>query len=240
MSVVKPLSFLLIFSLALTAPLCQANETQSDMSTPNTLNVQPNIIPAPQKWIGGTGHFDIRPALLTTPHKQLSQLRPLIDMFRRDLLTAGATKTEMPTVSHSERQNKNDNPVISFAITPANGKPTPGQYTLTIKPDSITATAPTATGLFYASQSLLQLAMQSPQLPCGTITDYPDYRIRALMLDVGRKFFPYETLKDYIRTMGLMKLNELHLHISDNSFGKELYPGSLRHHHSCRHCSSPI
>lgn len=197
---------LAVFSICLAAATTLAEESAA-----------PNLIPAPQEWVAASGTFDITAASLTCPGEQLGVLKPILDQFNQDLVSAGVMKIKLPT----ERKTA----PIAFAIQPVKGEFNPEQYTLTIKPDRIVATAPTTTGLFYASQSLLQLAMQSPKLPCGTITDYPDYRVRSLMLDVGRKFFPYETLKDYIRTMGFLKLNELHLHISDNSFGKEIYPG---------------
>ncbi|MDP4291466.1 MAG: family 20 glycosylhydrolase [Bacteroidota bacterium] len=77
-------------------------------------------------------------------------------------------------------------------------------------------------GIFYASRTLLQMLMSSSdhrKLPCGTITDYPQYKVRAMMLDVGRKYFPVNVLKDYIRCMGWLKMNELHLHLNDNANG---------------------
>ena len=40
-----------------------------------------------------------------------------------------------------------------------------------------------------------------------------------LMLDVGRKPFPLGVLKDYLRILAWYKMNELHLHLSDEAFG---------------------
>ena len=206
----EKLSRALLFTVFLASSILNANGAP-------TASTMPNIIPAPQEWTASSGHFDIASASLICPHEQLALLKPIMEQFSQDLVSVGAVGSKLPIGKKSS--------VIAFAIQPADGKSKPGQYTLEIKPDRVIATAPTVTGLFYASQSLLQLAMQSPRILCGTIVDYPDYRVRSLMLDVGRKFFPYETLKDYIRTMGFLKLNELHLHISDNSFGQELYPG---------------
>ena len=39
------------------------------------------------------------------------------------------------------------------------------------------------------------------------------------MIDVARKFFTVDELKDFIRAMAWVKMNELHLHLSDNSWG---------------------
>jgi len=219
LSTLKQLSLLLISASLLTPSLCLAQEDQSDMKPSDSINTMPNIIPAPRKWIGAKGTFDIGGASLTVPHKQLSQLKPVLDMFRQDLVSIGAVETKPAIATH----NSQDGSMILFEIKPAEGNPE--QYTITISPKGIVASAPTVTGIFYASQSLLQMAMQAKSIPCGTIEDYPSYRVRSLMLDVGRKFFPYETLKDYIRVLGFLKMNELHLHLSDNSFGNEIYPG---------------
>ncbi len=86
---------------------------------------------------------------------------------------------------------------------------------------SITVSANSSCGLFYASRTLLQLLQQSKDrvLPCGTIVDFPTSKGRMLMLDVGRKPFPIPVLQDYIRIMAWYKMNELHLHFSDEAFG---------------------
>jgi len=53
----------------------------------------------------------------------------------------------------------------------------------------------------------------------GTTDDAPDYAHRMLMLDVGRKPFPPAAIKDYIRILSWYRMNELHLHLSDEAFG---------------------
>lgn len=77
-------------------------------------------------------------------------------------------------------------------------------------------------GLVYATRSLLQLFLQEKyrsNFPNGLIGDYPSYEKRMLMTDVARKFFTVDELKDFIRAMAWVKMNELHLHLSDNSWG---------------------
>lgn len=55
-------------------------------------------------------------------------------------------------------------------------------------------------------------------LPCGTITDWPDYAVRGFMLDCGRKFIPLEFLQDYVRIMSYYKMNTFQIHLNDNAF----------------------
>ncbi|MFI6173014.1 family 20 glycosylhydrolase [Nocardia sp. NPDC051052] len=76
-------------------------------------------------------------------------------------------------------------------------------------------------GAFYATSSALQLLRQRTTVTGGTVTDWPQYRERGLMLDVGREFMPLDLLRAQIRRMGYLKLNLLHLHLSD-AFGFRL------------------
>jgi hexosaminidase len=91
--------------------------------------------------------------------------------------------------------------------------------------DSIKISASEYSGAFYGAQTLLQLLRASGDgnLPIGEIKDSPKYKIRVVMLDVGRKFIPFEQLKDWVRMLGYLKMNELTLHLNDNSWGN--YPG---------------
>lgn len=95
-------------------------------------------------------------------------------------------------------------------------------YQLELK-EPITLAANSARGMLYASRTLLQLLQQNPSrpaaVPSGTIVDFPTSKGRMLMLDVGRKPFPIPVLQDYIRMLAWYKMNELHLHFSDEAFG---------------------
>ncbi|MEU8896291.1 family 20 glycosylhydrolase [Nocardia sp. NPDC048505] len=83
-----------------------------------------------------------------------------------------------------------------------------------------------AAGAFYATRSALQLLRGAAPIPGGVVTDWPDYAERSLMLDVGRQYLPPDLVRAQIRRMGMLKLNVLHLHLSD-TFGFRLE--STRH-----------
>lgn len=74
--------------------------------------------------------------------------------------------------------------------------------------------ANTPAGLFYGVQTLLQLLPKEIesktavknvnwQIPAITISDYPRFAWRGIMLDVSRHFFPKEYIKDYIDQIAL-------------------------------------
>jgi hexosaminidase len=71
-------------------------------------------------------------------------------------------------------------------------------------------------GLFYGTRTLLQLLGQSPTLRRGVVRDWPRYPRRGLLIDIGRKHFSVGWLAEHIRVLGWLKMNELHLHFTEN------------------------
>lgn len=92
-------------------------------------------------------------------------------------------------------------------------------YRLEIGARDIGIRAATPAGAYWATRTLLQLAAPTNVLPRGVVVDAPRYARRMLMLDVGRKPTPLPVLYDYLRLMAWHKMNELHLHLSDEAFG---------------------
>ncbi|GAA1946363.1 family 20 glycosylhydrolase [Agromyces allii] len=102
-------------------------------------------------------------------------------------------------------------------------------YTLEAGSDGVRLAAETPAGLFRASQSLRQLlpaeiertdAAKPPadgwRVPAASVTDAPRFAYRGSMLDVARHFFPVEDVLDHIDRIALLKLNVLHLHLTDD------------------------
>ncbi len=54
------------------------------------------------------------------------------------------------------------------------------------------------------------------KIPVVSITDYPRFAWRGLMLDVSRHFFTIRDVKKMIDEMARYKFNLLHLHLSDD------------------------
>jgi hexosaminidase len=71
-------------------------------------------------------------------------------------------------------------------------------------------------GVFNGTRTVLQLLRQSRTIPAGTARDWPVYPERGLLLDAGRKYFSVPWLRERIRELAYLKLNVLHLHLSDN------------------------
>ncbi len=92
-----------------------------------------------------------------------------------------------------------------------------GAYTLCVKDGGPKIQAHDAAGEFYARQTLQQLRREhGGVLPEGLqVTDYPRYEWRGLHVDVSRHFFELSVLKQMVDSMAALKLNRLHLHLTD-------------------------
>lgn len=93
-------------------------------------------------------------------------------------------------------------------------------YIINIKPGTITIQGKTPTAVMWGIQTILQLAEQNINLPCGQITDEPDYALRGFMIDCARKFIPMDYLRNLVKTMSYYKMNTLQVHLNDNGFKK--------------------
>lgn len=103
-------------------------------------------------------------------------------------------------------------------------------YTLEISTDAIEITAVSETGVIRAAQTLAQLAQGykgKPKLEALTITDWPAFKVRGYMHDVGRSFISIETLKRHVDLLARFKVNTFHWHMTENQawrFEVKAYP----------------
>ncbi|MDD2716879.1 MAG: family 20 glycosylhydrolase [Candidatus Wallbacteria bacterium] len=92
-------------------------------------------------------------------------------------------------------------------------------YSLTVNPGKIILQSPTELGALHGLETLLQLLASDEQdyyFPEITINDKPRFPWRGLLIDVSRHFMPLEVLKRNLDAMASLKLNVLHLHLSDD------------------------
>lgn len=92
----------------------------------------------------------------------------------------------------------------------------PEGYRLVATPaEGVVIEAADDAGEFYALQTLRQLADSTGTLPAVSITDAPRFGYRGMMIDVSRHFRSPEFIKKQIDAMARLKLNTLHLHLTD-------------------------
>ena len=107
-------------------------------------------------------------------------------------------------------------PGITLSITDAE---TPESYRLITSADGVAVTGSDEAGLFYGIQTLTQLIARTDdgwRIPAVEIADSPRFAYRGVMLDVARHFFPVEVVLDVIDRAAQLKLNHLHLHLTDD------------------------
>jgi hexosaminidase len=88
-------------------------------------------------------------------------------------------------------------------------------YAVSVVASGIHISAPTEAGIFYGVQTLRQLENEG-SFPVVEISDEPRFEYRGAMLDVARHFFSVDDVKKYIDDIALLKINHLHLHLTDD------------------------
>jgi len=94
-----------------------------------------------------------------------------------------------------------------------------GEYRITCGKEGVFAYASGSEGAGYALATLLQLMSAengSVILPCISIEDRPDSDFRGMMVDLARKWHPFDTLLEFIDLCWFYKISYLHLHFADN------------------------
>lgn len=113
------------------------------------------------------------------------------------------------------------NPKGDIVLVVEPGHPA-GGYDLRVRPSGIWIAANDPSGLFLGIQTLRQLlpppvaGVTSWAIAATDITDYPRFSYRGAMLDVARHFFTVSEVERYIDEIAAIKLNVLHLHLSDD------------------------
>jgi hexosaminidase len=92
-------------------------------------------------------------------------------------------------------------------------------YQLRVTTSGATLSAPNPLGILHGLQTFLQLVKTGADgfsVPAVTINDQPRFAWRGLLIDVGRHYIPVDVLKRNIDGMAAVKMNVLHLHLSDD------------------------
>ena len=100
-------------------------------------------------------------------------------------------------------------------------------YNIVISANAVNISALTPIGVLRAAQTLSQLAIEADTLECAEITDWPAFKLRGFMHDVGRSFITVDELKKEIRLLSAFKINTFHWHLTENQawrFEVKAYP----------------
>jgi hypothetical protein len=160
---------------------------------------QPNIIPKPQKIEVLPGEFRLVGGLdslldFTSDSEKPSNNKGLLRFSPGITIEFQSSMDEIP-------------------LNPVEG------YSFEIDSSGITVKAISQVGAFYAVQTLRQLGKKDGKdyvYPYCKITDWPAFRIRGFMHDVGRSFIPVDQLMKQIEILSSYKINVFHWHLTED------------------------
>ncbi|AXC11707.1 Beta-hexosaminidase [Acidisarcina polymorpha] len=92
-------------------------------------------------------------------------------------------------------------------------------YHLSVSGTGVELTAANPLGILHGLETLLQLVEPGPhgwRIPYVRIDDAPRFAWRGMMIDVSRHFMPLQAIERNVDGMAEVKLNVLHLHLSDD------------------------
>ncbi|MGC3943737.1 MAG: beta-N-acetylhexosaminidase [Chryseolinea sp.] len=190
-----------------------------------TVLAQQDVVPALQEWVAKKGKFTItdKSSIIVDPSIQ-DLVKADLNMFQEDLYTI----TKKRIAIKSDINSRRDGDIVFTSVKEVSDQTE--AYRLSID-GQLTVSASSTNGFFYAMQTILQSLVQSKDkvsLTRGTAYDFPAYKERGVMLDIGRKFFEVEYIRKTIRDLAWYKMNFLHLHFTEwHSFRLQstLYPG---------------
>ena len=186
-----------------------------------------HILPTPQQVKTAEGQFVWDENVILTYDASDTEISQIITMFRNDLDQISGKKVQFARGvikgNHFIELIKTDHLGVSENEDQA--------YKLTVNRNFIRMEATTATGLFYATQSLKQLyryaflkSKSAISIPCMSITDWPNFKIRAWQDDISRgPIVSMDYLKRLIPQMAECKLNAFSLY-TEHTFKTKCHP----------------
>ena len=172
----------------------------------------PKVIPALQEWKGGSGKLTLPVVgnIVVTPADG--------EALEKVASTLAADLKELMGWHYTVKSGKPGKGDIALALGSSDKQLGEEGYVLSAKSHA-TIQAPTAKGVFWGTRSLLQILYnEQGKLPKGVARDWPEYPNRGFMLDVGRKFFTIDYLRQCVKVLSFYKLNEFQVHLNDNGF----------------------
>jgi hexosaminidase len=180
-------------------------------------NERPLTIPAIRKWRSTAGWFLLNSnSRIIVSSSAPFKLEDTANLFAGELRSISGQAVAV-VVQQNPIPREGD---ILLAIDPENQTLGDEGYNISIGP-YIALRARKSAGVFYGTRTLLQIVHQSASgkglmLPRGDIRDWPQYPERGIMIDIARKYFTPQWLQQRVLDLAYLKMNYLHLHISDN------------------------
>jgi len=205
-------SYLLISVFALISSAATAHAPQSPQA-PSPINVMP--MPAKVTLAGGRlmvmQTFSVAIAGYNEPRLEHAAQRFLRDLSRQTGYFLGERLADAAHATLTIRADHGSEPVQDLGEDES--------YVLEVGSAGAQLTAPNPLGVMHGLQSFLQLVEVAPDgyaAPALHIEDTPRFPWRGLSLDVSRHFISMPVLKRNLDALAAVKMNVLHLHLSDD------------------------
>lgn len=180
-------------------------------------NAAPVVLPELREWVGGSGSF----AASTAKHVVYgdASLKAMAEDFANDYQALTGVRLQVATGTSAQKGDI----FFTLGADKAKGLKDEG-YLLDATADRMTVTAEAVAGANWGGKTILQgMKSGSGSFPLGTARDYPLYKVRGIILDVGRKTFTLDWLKQMTKQMSFYKMNDFQIHLNDNLIPLEHY-----------------
>ena len=188
--------------------------------TPSDLSKE-SIIPKPVSITATGNYFTLTKGTDIYIQGESAELKQIGQYLADRLKPATGFEIDVKSTSGAPKSGN-----IYLILTGTSAKTGDESYDLTITKKTLKLSAGSPAGLFRGIQTIRQILparieyktkQEGPwEIATGSITDYPDYSYRGVMLDVSRHFFGVNDIKRFIDQISYYKINYLHLHLSDD------------------------
>lgn len=182
----------------------------------DTDNAMPSVLPELREWKGNEGNFALTDSsrIVYTD----STLKETAQTFADDFKELTGKTLEVV-------QGEANTGDISFSLTKKLSKGLKDEGYMMNITDRVLVEAETTTGAYWSTRTILQILKNNnyETIPCGITRDYPLYKVRGFILDVGRKPFTLDYIQQITKEMSWYKLNDFQIHLNDNYIFLEEY-----------------
>ena len=161
-----------------------------------------HLLPQPQEFVASKASFTLNKTRIVSP--------VLLDEWKNFITERGGVINEK---AHASIEVKLLSSLANVTLNQDEA------YHLTVSNNKILVEAITERGVYWAMQTLAQLQKEQGKrviFEGCEITDWPAFRIRGLMQDVGRSYISIDELKREIAMLSRFKMNVFHWHLTEN------------------------
>lgn len=179
-------------------------------------NVVPMVLPELREWKGGEGNFTLTASsrIVIADASLQDTAKTFADDFKE--LTGKTLEVVQGEAVAGD---------FYFSLTKNLSKGLQDEGYIVDITDRVQVEAETTTGAYWSTRTILQILKNNnyETIPCGITRDYPLYKVRGFILDVARKPFSLEFVKQITKEMSWYKLNDFQIHLNDNYIFLEEY-----------------